>query len=271
MSLLKDLTGLKFGSLTVIEKTDKRLAGRIVWKCQCDCGNIIEKSGKNLLNGHTRHCPNCKAEDLSGKRFGLLVPLNRIFNHTEDNIQVYWLCKCDCGNTTIVTANHLKSGHTRSCGCLQKQIATELCTVHGKSGTRLHTIWRSMLSRCNSSNSGSYRNYGARGIVVCREWKEDFVSFYKWALNSGYKSNLYLERIDNNGNYEPSNCTWKTYKEQQRNKRTNHFITYNGKTQTMIEWAEEIGINYATLNYRINIAKWDIGRALTEPVNTIYR
>lgn len=271
MGKAKDLTGMRFGSLTAIQKTDKRVDGRIIWKCQCDCGNIVETSGKNLLSGHRKRCPDCKAENLKEMRFGYLTVLDRVKDIEKNDGYAYWKCKCDCGKITIVPSNHLKSGHTRSCGCLQREKVKESATTHGLSKEKLHNIWMSMISRCENISNSSYRNYGARGVTVCQEWKSDFMTFYTWAIINGYREGLSIERKDVNGNYEPDNCTWATYKEQQNNKRNNHFITFNGRTQTMTQWAEEIGISCGTLSNRINVAKWSVERALTEPINEKYR
>ena len=124
-----------------------------------------------------------------------------------------------------------------------------------------------MKARCYNSNQWNYQYYGGRGIKVCDEWKNNYNSFYNWALENGYQDNLSIDRIDTNGNYEPSNCRWVTDKEQKNNTRRNHYITYKGKTQSMSKWAEEINISYTTLRSRINTNKWSIEKAFTTPVN----
>lgn len=134
-------------------------------------------------------------------------------------------------------------------------------TTHKMSGTRIYNIWALMKRRCTNPNNKEFERYGARGITLCEEW-QDFMSFYKWAMANNYTDKLTLDRIDNNGNYEPENCRWVTMKEQQRNRSNNHLITYNGKTQTISQWAEERNINHDTLFSRINKRHWDIGRAL---------
>jgi len=122
-----------------------------------------------------------------------------------------------------------------------------------------------MKQRCKNKNSSYYHIYGGKGVSVCNEW-EDFESFFKWAMESGYKEGLTIDRINSDGNYEPSNCRWATQKEQQNNKSNNHVITYNGKTQTMKQWAEEIGMNYTTLVNRIVRNHWSVEKALTTKV-----
>lgn len=122
-----------------------------------------------------------------------------------------------------------------------------------------------MLQRCENPNCSCYHDYGGRGITVCVEW-HDPVVFIKWALASGWQKGLTIDRTDNNGNYKPDNCRWITRKEQQRNRRDNRLITFGGKTQTMVEWAEELNIPYGVLESRINKYHWPIERALTEPI-----
>lgn len=209
-----------------------------------------------------------KRENLIGRKFNML----KVEDFAEDYVDksgkhsACWKCKCECGNIIVVQGNHLKHSHTKSCGCYQKQKVSESKKTHGMKKTRIYTIWCSMISRCNTKSSGSYKNYGERGIKVCQDWLEDFVNFYNWAITNGYKDNLYLERVDNNGDYCPENCCWRTYKEQQRNKRTNHFMTYNGETKTMAEWSEITGISYGTISYRSNVLKWSDEKALGTPV-----
>lgn len=124
-----------------------------------------------------------------------------------------------------------------------------------------------MKDRCYNENNKKYRNYGGRGIVVCDEWKDDFGVFQEWALQNGYNDELSIDRIDANGPYRPDNCQWATQKEQQNNRTNNHLLTYNGKTQTLTQWAAETGINEMALSSRINKLNWSTERALTELIN----
>lgn len=132
---------------------------------------------------------------------------------------------------------------------------------------RLNVIYSHMKARCYNKNRWNYQYYGARGIKVCDEWKNDYQKFKKWSLENGYQNNLSIDRIDTNGNYEPSNCRWVTDKEQKNNTRRNHYITYKGKTQSMSKWAEELNISYTVLRARINRSKCAIEKAFTTPVN----
>lgn len=137
-------------------------------------------------------------------------------------------------------------------------------TYHGKKHTRLYNIWCNMKSRCYNPNNKDYADYGSRGIIVCSEWLNNFMAFYNWAMSHGYNETLEIERINNDGNYEPSNCRWATRTEQNSNTRRNHFITFNNETHTMKEWAKIKNIPYTTLASRLNILHWSIEKALTE-------
>ena len=199
-----------------------------------------------------------RLKDLTGERFGRLVVEHRAENKGS---QTMWLCHCDCGKTTIVSAGHLKDGHTTSCGCFHNETMKKMMTTHNQTKTRLYKIWRGIIDRTMYSSHGKYKNYGGRGITLCDEWK-DFVVFREWAVDNGYADDLTIDRINSNGNYEPSNCRWTTMKVQQNNRTNNHLITCNGETHTMKEWSEIRGIKYSTLSMRVNKRKWSIPRAL---------
>lgn len=141
--------------------------------------------------------------------------------------------------------------------------------THGLSHTRLHRIWANMNVRCTNSNSPKYYCYGNRGIIVCDEWRNDFKAFYDWAMANGYTDDLTIDRIDNNGNYEPSNCRWVDYKTQMNNMTKNIMIEYKGKTQTLAQWADETGIPYKTLHKRIKTG-WNIEKAMTQKGNPLH-
>lgn len=175
--------------------------------------------------------------DLTGQRFGRLVVVERAENRIErnGNMVVQWLCKCDCGNYTVVRRADLTNGRTRSCGCLLQERRAEILQKanrsrkngihhgmfkHGLCGTRLYRIWQGMKRRCYNSKVPDYKYYGGRGIKVCEEWKDDFQKFADWAITHGYTDNLTIDRRNVNGDYEPSNCQWVTMAEQANNRRT---------------------------------------------------
>lgn len=157
-------------------------------------------------------------DNLVGKRFGKLTVISREPNNKWR--ETTWLCECDCGGETITTGKHLRSGHTTSCGCIRLQKATK----HGHYKDRLYRIHNNMIQRCHNENNKDYNRYGARNISVCDEWKNNFQAFYDWAINNGYRDDLTLDRINNNGNYEPLNCRWATMKEQAMNRSTTKHI-----------------------------------------------
>ena len=198
-----------------------------------------------------------------GDVFGRLkvLSLHHIKKYTSPsginkNIE-YYVCQCECGNKIITTKDRLKSKRTRSCGCLFKETHTK----HNIRHTRIYRIWCLMKGRCNSKSSNSYYNYGARGITICKEWEESPIAFYNWAMANGYRDDLSIDRIDNNGNYEPSNCKWSTKQEQNKNQRRTRFITYKGQKKCLADWAKEFGIDKHTLSYRLNRG-WKIEKAL---------
>ena len=207
-------------------------------------------------------------KDLTGKRFGRLVVIERVESHIQPNGQrkTQWLCQCDCGEKIIIKASDLKSGHTRSCGCLR----IEKITKHGLFGTRIYIIWHNIKHRCYNPKDSNYKNYGSRGITMCKEWLNDFHSFYNWAMTNGYDENAKrgectIDRIDVNGNYVPSNCRFVNIKIQQSNKTNNHLITYNGETHNISEWSEILNIKFGTLFARLKRG-WSIEKTLTMPV-----
>ena len=159
-------------------------------------------------------------------RFDKLLVIRR-HNKTEDgDHSPIWECKCDCGNIVYVTSNNLRNGNTHSCGCIKKEMLRNKRTKHGAKTPnadndlkRLYSIWKSMKTRCNNPNCKDYKDYGGRGIIICDDWLNSFDTFREWAVANGYNKSLSIDRVDVNGNYEPSNCRWATALEQAHNKR----------------------------------------------------
>lgn len=190
---------------------------------------------------------------LTGLRFGKLTVMEYAgYNvHTNNTIQHKWKCVCDCGNEKEVETRHLLSGHCKSCGCMPHR-PTNPNHKHYLTDTPLYNVWKSMKGRCYVKTNSSYKHYGARGITVCEEWKNDFMNFYNWALANGYdpngKSREYtLDRIDVNGNYEPNNCRFVNMLIQANNKTDTKRHLVNGEYLTIRETSEKYGVDYKRL------------------------
>lgn len=161
------------------------------------------------------------------------------------------MCRCECGNIKTYLLYNILYGKTLSCGCLQKELKSKRVTIHGLSGHPLFEVWNSMLDRCYKPKTTHFEHYGGRGIRVCWAWKQGFESFYKWAIQNGWKPTLQLERIKNNQNYTPKNCTFATRKEQCRNRRSNVVISYKGEKKCVVEWAEHFKIPSTVIYQRL--------------------
>ena len=165
--------------------------------------------------------------DLTGQRFGQITVVERTQNHicTSGQQKTAWRCLCDCGKEFVATSQNLRRGHYTSCGCLnieRMSVVGQKRKTHGKIHTRLYRIWTGMKSRCSNPKGSKYHIYGGKGVTVCAEWSNSFDCFYDWAMANGYADNLSIDRIDSNGNYEPSNCRWATYSEQNKNRNKWH-------------------------------------------------
>ena len=195
--------------------------------------------------------------DLTSQRFGFLKVLRRSPDKGGGKKPVVKLeCECKCGKNITVKSDSLLSGHTVSCGCKKK--------IHGKSNKeRLYQTWKNMRQRCNNPNRSDYKRYGGRGIKICDEWN-DYNTFRDWALSNGYADNLSIDRIDVNGNYEPSNCRWVDDIIQANNVRSNRIITFRNSTYTMAEFARKIGISYSALQHRLDRG-WSIDKIAQTP------
>lgn len=229
----KDISGQRFGKLTVIRYVGKDNYNNALWECTCDCGNTTVVSTKGLRSGGTKSCGCLHKSDLKGKRFGRLTVIGEVGTNAHRN--VVWRCRCDCGSIVDVSTTNLVSGKTKSCGCLMRETAKSTQTTHGKSGSRLYIVWEGMKARCTNKNHKAYPHYGGRGITVCNEWL-DFATFEKWSIDNGYdayakRGDCTIDRINVDGNYEPSNCRWVDMKVQANNKRSNN-VNFKGKGVT---------------------------------------
>lgn len=205
--------------------------------------------------------------NMEGKTYGRLTVLQRV---GSKNNRAMWECVCECGKHIITSGHALRRGNTKSCSCLQKDKASMRLKTHGMSSTNLYTTWANIRKRCEDPSSQDYRYYGSRGISVCKEWHDSEV-FISWALASGYKQGLTIDRINNNGNYCPENCRWVDRKTQSRNSRKNYLITFRGETHCISEWSEITNIDQNTIRCRIRRYGWDIERALTTPTRKFNR
>lgn len=185
-------------------------------------------------------------EDLSGKTFGYWTVVKRAENTKNGSAQ--WLCKCECGAERVIRAQALKNGTTKSCGCHKN----DYNRTHGGKGTRLYECWRHMRYRCENPSNQAYEYYGGRGVSVCEEW-HDFASFRQWALANGYDDSLTIDRIDVDGNYEPSNCRWAGSKTQMNNRRNTRHYEMDGKSLTLSEWSRLTGIPSTTIYKRMKM------------------
>lgn len=201
-------------------------------------------------------------KDFSGKKYGRLTPLHRDQNNTG---RTKWVCRCECGEVKSIPISSLTSGRANSCGCYRKEVTSMRMQKHGRKNKRLYSIWLNMRSRCNNTNAKSFENYGKRGISVCSEW-DDYENFYNWSINNGYQKDLTIDRIDNDGNYEPSNCRWVDRFVQMNNTSKNVFIEIEGNIRTLSDHSKHYGIHYEKLYYRYEVGMR--GEELIQPTLT---
>jgi hypothetical protein len=207
-----------------------------------------------------------------GTKFGRLTVI--IFDHEEHHIykdnphrnyrEYFYKCVCDCGKEIIVSERSLKSGNTKSCGCLNHDKIIERNTKHNLSRTRLYKEYHGMKKRCYNKNARSYKDYGKKGIVMCKQWLDDFVQFYEWALANGYSDGLTIERIDIRQNYCPENCKWIPIGEQAKNTSRNKYYEINGIKHLIGDWCKIYDIPFTCVRHRLERG-WDLQKALSTP------
>ena len=227
-----------------------------LYLCRCECGAEKYIDCDTVLSGRQKSCGCLRHRsqylDITGKRFGRLTVMKYLYKKGREN---YWECMCDCGNKTVVSSSALLSGNTLSCKCQRKENLVKSRTVHNSSKTRIYHIYRGIIRRCYDTRVKNYNRYGGRGISVCDEWldkKNGFINFKTWALKNGYREDLSIDRIDNNGNYEPSNCRWANDKTQCRNRRSNRLVTFQNQTRCISEWSELLDIPARKIWYRLS-------------------
>lgn len=232
----KDYIGIKINKWTIIDFEQDEHGGK--WLCRCECGEEKWQKVCNIKNEKSRMCKKCsnKLRKKEPKQKQDRIIKIRFDSNKEWSEE----------NTFVGTYKEYLEE------CRKRRVEKKEKNKHIPiSYDRLYKIYQGMKERCYNKNKSNYKNYGGRGIVICDEWLKDYKTFKKWALNNGYSNNLTIDRIDNNGNYEPNNCRWATFKQQQNNKRNNHYIEYNGETKTLKEWSEYYNLNVDTLRSRL--------------------
>ena len=272
----KNLTGQKFGYLTVLECTERRAVrpcGKVagyIWKCQCDCGKIIEVEGARLTSGSKQSCgckhydiisDKLKKNDLSGQRFGKLTVIKWLPRNERDPKYPNdpYLCLCDCGTFIQAKANQLTSGNKVSCGCYHDEYSHSYKITHqthNDSYSRLYHVWSTIKDRCTNPNNRSHVRYYDRGITLCDEWF-DYETFKKWALENGYDENAprgqcTIERVNNDKGYSPDNCIWANSKVQRRNTSRTNFYEYHGESHIITDWCKILGVGYNSLYHAVH-------------------
>lgn len=245
-----DFTGQKFGKLTAIRQDGVDRFGKTLWYCSCECGEFVTVIGEGLRRGHTKSCGCNKIINLLGQKFGRLEVIE--YKGLNKHNHATWLCKCVCGEERIVESGNLRRGHQVSCGCQSLENRVAATTTHHLSGHPLYKIWAKIKERCNNENCKSYKNYGAKGVRMCEEWKNDFEAFYNWAIANGWRKGLEVDK-DKKGTkiYSPGTCSILTRKQNANAKTNNVLLTINGETKTAAEWADIVKIPAQIIRRRI--------------------
>ena len=256
---IKDLNGQKFDKWTVLGLSPITKSGNRCWVVKCDCGTMAVVRAGDLNKGSSTSCGCNRIHDLTGQVFGRLTVID--LSTRKSGTTRMWNVVCECGNKRTIASDSLVKGNTKSCGCLAHDPAMD---VPNASNTRIYNIWKGMRERCSVSKHSAYKNYGERGIRVSDEWSNSFKAFRDWAYSNGYTDDLTIDRIDNDGDYEPDNCRWFTYTQQSNNRSDNILVEHQGKKQTLSQWSIDLNIKYGTLSGRYY--RGDRGSYLLRPI-----
>lgn len=282
MAFPVDHKGRRFGKLTALEYQGKRY-----WLCRCDCDTEKRVKASHLVDGLIRSC-GCHRQavfakrretkaiqpnDIIGKTFGHLTVVSydlrqrRTIRKRDSSKKHFYVCQCDCGATTIVARYNLLNGNTKSCGCLKTQRVYESSRAVDGGYTPEYKAWEAMIQRCNNPNVRHYKRYGGRGIKVCKRWLSSFDAFLS-DMGERPSPHHSIDRFpDNDGNYEPENCRWATWQQQNRNKSGTRPLTFRGETLLLVEWEDKLGLPRGRLSQRLCLG-WPVEDALTIPNGT---
>lgn len=250
-----NLAGQRFHSWVVLQfshSTPRKRQMRWHWLCRCDCGTVRTVMGEYLIGEQSKSCgcyravaSHSRRDDLVGQVFGRRTVIKEIPFPGKTSL---WLCHCECGREQTLAASVIRS-NGKSCGCFKSERTSQIKRKHGLTGQAEHRIWNNMLNRCRNKKMHGWPNYGGRGIKVCERWG-DFQCFLA-DMGERPSDKHSIDRVDVNGDYEPGNCRWATPLEQNNNRRTNVFVTAQGKTQTLAQWARDLGCGPEAIKARI--------------------
>ena len=260
--------GKRIGLLTVIGiDTAKTTPKQKFWLCKCDCGKVVSVRRERFKTQRSCGCIRANSLNAIGKTFGRLTVIEPDIKLTNERKSgIYFKCLCECGNEHTVLLGSLTAGQVKSCGCLVKENIREVATTHGKSKTRLYGIWHSMKSRCLNKTAANYNRYGGNGVTICEEWANDYMTFHNWSMSNGYAEGLTLDRVNNDKGYNPDNCRWVTYTEQENNKSSCKPVIVNNKYYTSINaLARECNISSVTLGKHLK--KGDLEEYVNKRIN----
>lgn len=268
---ISDYIGKQYGHLTVIGQS-KNSPIPNAFDFKCECGNIVSYAPDRVISGRQKSCGQCQfsnhapnprapLQDYVGKKKHLLTVIG--YSKSPQDKRWHLDCQCQCGNKCSPLPYQFDKETVKSCGCLKRNSPA---TIDKRTKHPLYGLWRQMIGRCENLNHPKYYRYGARGIKVCNEW-HDFWKFVEWSNSIGGRpEGCTLDRIDNNGNYEPSNCRWATSFQQSVNKSSTRILEYNGEKKSIAEWSLSTGLSWDLIWNRIS-SGWAPEKALTTPLN----